>query len=251
VFPLSNADFGSNALRSANEFESARHRRHIQFSHGEDEIESALVIRSFLRIVTTGQVATTPDGKGTPSVAALRRLILFVKKYECPVALQLILFKIKDMLAQGVSVPMYSFILGATADDIDTCCVSLKYMEQTWAEKQAASASASASATGAGSGASGFGSGSTSGPASTQNGSSPDVDVRNEPTPGVSTIDPNNIPYTLWQWIPQDYMWALSRSWGKHVKDPRARLPDEFKRVINLIKASAHEGRRPSVMFQQ
>jgi len=223
-------DLCSTALRSAAEFADARHRRALHFTGDHEEIETALVIRSFLRVITTGQVATTPDGTGTPSVAALRRLILFVKKYECPVALQLVLFKIHDMLSQGISVPMYSFILGATADDIETCWLSLKYLQQTWNASQTPTPN-----------------GSTGGAAT----NGPEVDVRNEGTPGAPTIDPNNIPYTLWQWIPQDYMWALSRSWGMHVKDNRVRLPDEFRRVLNLIKASSleSEGRRRSVIF--
>lgn len=171
--------------------------RQIHFT--DEDIESALVIRAFLRVITTGQVATTPDGTGTPSVSALRRLILFLRKYECPVALNLVLFKVKELLNQGISVPMYTFILGATADDVDTCALALKFMNQSW------------------------------------NGPSGYTDVRNEGTPGASTIDPNNLPFALWQWIPSEYMWALSRAWGRNVKDG-TRLPDEFKRVIAIVK---------------
>ncbi|KAL1409503.1 hypothetical protein Q8F55_003486 [Vanrija albida] len=187
----------SSEVAAATDEEGVPLPRQIHFT--DDDIESALVIRAFLRVITTGQVATTPDGTGTPSVSALRRLILFLRKYECPVALNLVLFKVKELLNQGISVPMYTFILGATADDVDTCALALKFMNQSW------------------------------------NGPSGYTDVRNEGTPGASTIDPNNLPFALWQWIPSEYMWALSRAWGRNVKDG-TRLPDEFKRVIAIVK---------------
>lgn len=188
----------SSVLRSAAEWDDDGRRRSIHFS--DDEIEGALVLRAFLRLITTGQVATTPDGTGTPSVSALRRLILFLRKWDCPVALQLVLFKVKELLNQGISVPMYTFILGATADDMDTCCLALKHLQQAW------------------------------------NGQAGYTDVRNEGTPGAPTVDPTHLPYTLWSWVPQEYMWALSRAWGRNNKDG-TRLPDEFKRILTIVKS--------------
>lgn len=159
------------------------------------------MVRAFLRLITTGAVATTPDGSGTPSVSALRRLILFLRKWDCPVALQLALFKVKELLNQGISVPMYTFILGATADDVETCALALKHMQQAW------------------------------------NGPAGYADVRNEGTPGMPTIDPTHLPYTLWSWVPSEYMWALSRAWGRNAKDG-TRLQDEFKRILMIIKGA-------------
>ncbi len=155
------------------------------------------MVRAFLRVITSGAVATTPDGSGTPSVSALRRLILFLRKWDCPVALQLVLFKVKELLQQGISVPMYTFILGATADDVDTCALALKHTGQAWAGGH---------------------------------------DVRHEGTPGACTLDPTHLPWTLWSWVPAEYMWALSRSWGRGGKE---RLPDEFKRVLAVIKSES------------
>ncbi|BEI90235.1 uncharacterized protein CcaverHIS019_0303050 [Cutaneotrichosporon cavernicola] len=186
----------STGLRAAAEWDDSGRARHFNFD--DNELEAALVIRAFLRVITTGTVATTPDGSGTPSVSALRRLILFLRKWDCPVALQLVLFKVKELLNQGISVPMYTFILGATADDIETCSLALKHVGQSW--------------NGAGY-----------------------TDVRNEGTPGASTIDPTHLPYTLWSWVPSEYMWALSRAWGRNLKDG-TRLPDEFKRALAVIK---------------
>jgi hypothetical protein len=162
---------GSAGLRAAAEWDDAGRARHLHFDDGE--LEAALVIRAFLRVITSGTVATTPDGSGTPSVSALRRLILFLRKWDCPVALQLVLFKVKELLQQGISVPMYTFILGATADDVDTCAAALKHTAQAWAGGH---------------------------------------DVRHEGTPGACTLDPTHLPWTLWSWVPAEYMWALIKS---------------------------------------
>ncbi|GMK58252.1 hypothetical protein CspeluHIS016_0502840 [Cutaneotrichosporon spelunceum] len=186
----------SSGLRAAVEWDDSGRARQLHFD--DTELEAALVIRAFLRVITTGTVATTPDGGGTPSVSALRRLILFLRKWDCPVALQLVLFKVKELLSQGISVPMYTFILGATADDVETCALALKHVGQSW--------------NGAG-----------------------HTDERNEGTPGAATIDPTHLPYTLWSWVPSEYMWALSRAWGRNVKDG-TRLPDAFKRALSVIK---------------
>ncbi|CAK9783482.1 unnamed protein product [Cutaneotrichosporon oleaginosum] len=192
----------SAGLRAEASWDDGGRARHLHFD--DNEIEAALVIRAFLRVITTGTVATTPDGSGTPSVSALRRLILFLRKWDCPVALQLVLFKVKELLSQGISVPMYTFILGATADDVETCALALKHHSQSW------------------------------------NGTAY-ADVRNEGTHGASTLDPTHLPYTLWSWVPTEYMWALSRAWGRNVKDG-ARLPDEFQRVLAVIKGEDERG---------
>jgi hypothetical protein len=189
---------GSAGLRAAAEWDDAGRARHLHFDDGE--LEAALVIRAFLRVITSGTVATTPDGSGTPSVSALRRLILFLRKWDCPVALQLVLFKVKELLQQGISVPMYTFILGATADDVDTCAAALKHTAQAWAGGH---------------------------------------DVRHEGTPGACTLDPTHLPWTLWSWVPAEYMWALGRAWGRGGKE---RLPDEFRRVLAVIKSESGRG---------
>lgn len=82
---------------------------------------AAEVLRIFLALITNGQLPTLPAG--LPHIA---ELLSFCKKYDCVVAKRSALLSIRELVILEELSYSRAMKIGALADDVNTCVVSLK-----------------------------------------------------------------------------------------------------------------------------
>lgn len=153
----------------------------------DPEFETAAVLSTFIEMLRHGKVEL-PDEDKQPGRPALN-LFRFLKKYECRVHLQLFCNWLK---LKGDNRPLSAFIVAALVDDHAWCAKLLQSGPMgTWPTLKTTKKAPAKS---------------LPNPAN--------CPAFHEGQADMSLLDPNGAPAWLWRTLPDDYKFALGRSWS-------------------------------------
>jgi len=164
----------------------------------DTDFETASVLFKFLSLIVEGEVVALPEGKWTDPVP-VSKLVLFLRKYSCDVHLKVLKNHIK--LRENTS-PLIGFTIAALQDDTTWCAELLNTPSWTW--KLTATTC---------------------------------DDLTERGSAKGSQLDPRGSPYPLWNVLPREYVWALSRAWTSSPKEAdREARAKAFERFITAVK---------------
>ncbi|KAL1409502.1 hypothetical protein Q8F55_003485 [Vanrija albida] len=165
----------------------------------DPEIETADIVRAFLRFITKGvlPVAWKHSANPTNGLDRLPRLVRFLDKYQCHTAQRFAMVCVREGLRGGIISPLCAFVTGATLGDDITVTAALGADPVLWAAPGHESRAIVMSAFKVNP----FG---DEAKASLEEG---DEDAH--------VLDPASMPYIAWSQTPPEYLWALSRAWKK------------------------------------
>lgn len=182
-------------------FRSAQHSQYT-FTHPEDTPET---IRRFLTLLHTGNVGPTQGWDDCTLALELLSLFRFLQRYDCTPWFQIALMSLRDKVLRSEVDVLPVFIVGAVLNCVFTCAFAIQHAPaESWGE------------------------------------TSEDANVALESgADGIPCLDPRGMPLKLWELLPREYGWALSRAWvGKEVGWPRVHegVARDFKELIEAAQ---------------
>lgn len=170
-----------------------------------DENEDAATLRRFLTLLYTGSVGSTKGWDDCVLALELCSLFRFLVRYNCTPWFDMALMSLRDKIRKNDIDVLPVFIVAAVVNCVDTAVYAIEHAPaESWGETSV----------------------------------SPDIALERG-ADGIPCLDPRGMPLKLWELLPQDYSWALSRAWvGKDVSCDRVNedVAKDFKELIEAAQ---------------
>ena len=180
-------------------------------------VESAALTTYLNFIIGTPGVVDIPYGDNADNFDAMIAFTQFMVDYRCRRDLQHFRCWVLCALHKEYLSPLPAFGIGAIMDDPDLCSEALEADEWFWSEEEDKVAYL-------------------------ENGD----DDR-------YVLNPIHLPFTVWELLPKEYSWALTRAWGLHKintendgrknenDEDRKPTAEEFKEILEVVKGEVSQ----------